>query len=154
MTTPPEKDLERIAKLETPEQCELFERNAIRKARYDLAVGARKRALELRALAHGASNQAERECLEAIYAYERVLTEKHKKKTPASRTWQMVKRHGILGAVERAVNRKDETIGYRALVEMGLEDYAFEAVVVRYPSLFLPEAVERSKARIRERTSN
>jgi hypothetical protein len=40
MTTPPEKDLERIAKLETPEQCEIFERNAIRKARSDLAVGA------------------------------------------------------------------------------------------------------------------
>ena len=85
MTTPPEKDLERIAKLETPEQCELFERNAIRKVRSDLAVAARKRALELRALAHGASNKAERECLEAIYAYEQVLTEKHKKKTPASR---------------------------------------------------------------------
>jgi hypothetical protein len=48
----------------------------------------------------------------------------------------MVKRHGILGAVERAVNRKDETIGYTALVEMGLEDYAFEAVVMRYPKSF------------------
>jgi len=126
-------------------QC--YQKGAVRSC-----CGSSKRALELHA--HGASNQAERECLEAIYAYERVLTEKHKKKTPASRNWQMVKRHGILGAVERAVNRKDKTIGYTALVEMGLESYAFEAVVLRYPSLFSPEAVKRSKARISERTSN
>lgn len=66
----------------------------------------------------------------------------------------MVTRHGILGAVERAVNRKDKTIGYTALVEMGLEGYAFEAVVLRYPSLFSPEAVKRSQARISKRTSN
>jgi hypothetical protein len=63
----------------------------------------------------------------------------------------MVERYRILRAVERAVNRKDETVGYTALREMGLEDYAFEAAVVRYPTLFSAEAVERSKARINAR---
>jgi hypothetical protein len=63
----------------------------------------------------------------------------------------MVKKYGILGAVERAVNRKVETAGYTALVEMGLKDYAFEAVVVRYPTLFSSEAVAHSIARINAR---
>jgi len=64
----------------------------------------------------------------------------------------MIKRHGILGAVERAVNRPDETVGYSALLEMGLNDFAFEAVVVRYPTLFSTQAVQRAQARITEWT--
>jgi hypothetical protein len=151
MTITAAKALEILANLNTPEKCEIFEGNALKQGRPDLAVAARKRALELRAVGYGARTDAERQCLEAIYAYERILTEKNNKKTHATRTWPMVKRYGILGAVERAVNRKAETAGYTALVEMGLEDYAFEAVVVRYPTLFSPEAVAHSKARINAR---
>jgi hypothetical protein len=102
----------------------------------------------LKAEIYGATTEAEQECLEAVYAYEEVLSEKNGKKTSASRTWQMIKRHGILSAVERAVNRQQETAGYTALLEMGLEDYAFEAVVVKYPKLFSEEAVARCTERI------
>jgi hypothetical protein len=62
----------------------------------------------------------------------------------------MIKRHGIIGAVERAVNRKDVTIGYKSLIEMGMQDFAFEAVVVRYPALFSPETVKRATERMKE----
>ncbi|EQD69645.1 hypothetical protein B1A_06793 [mine drainage metagenome] len=139
---------EMIAKLKTPGECAIFEKNVTERGRPDLAVAARKRALELQAQRYGASSDVERKCLEAIYAYEQILSAKNGKKTRANRTWQMIKRHGILGAVERAVNRESETMGYTALREMGLEDYAFEAVVVRYPTLFTVEAVERSQERI------
>jgi hypothetical protein len=64
----------------------------------------------------------------------------------------MIKRHGIIGAVERAVNRPTETSGYRALVDMGLEQYAFEAVILRHPQVFSAEAVEHSRQRISEPT--
>lgn len=145
------KLLQYIAKLETVDKCETFEKNAIKNGRAELAVACRKRALEIRAAAYGAKSQAERECLEAIYAYEQVLSAKNGRKTPASRTWPMVKRHGIIGAVERAVNRKDETVGYTALVDIGLQDYAFEAVVVRYPELFSAEALAQCQSRIAKR---
>lgn len=141
---------ERIAKLKTPEECAVFEKNVTERGRPDLAIAARKRALELRAQQYGASTDAERECLEAVYAYEQILSAKNGKKTRASRTWQMIERHGILGAVERAVNRDTETMGYTVLVEMGLEDYAFEAVIIRYPTLFSAEAVRHSQERINE----
>jgi hypothetical protein len=140
-----------VSKLKTPEECTVFEKNVTERGRPDLALAARKRAIELRALAYGATTDAEQECLEAVFAYERVLSAKNGKNTKASRTWQMIKRHGILVAAERAVNRKAETLGYRALLDMGLEEYAFEAVVLRYPTLFSAQAVERSQARVNER---
>lgn len=139
---------DRIAALKTPAECESFERNALEKGRNDLATEARRRAIVLRAEAYGARTDAERECIAAIYAYERIRTEKNGRTTRASRTWQMIGRLGILGAVERAVNRPDQTAGYTALLEKGLEQFAFEAVVTKYPHLFSTQAVERSKARI------
>jgi len=142
---------EKVAKLKTPDECERFAKNALERNRRDLADEARKRAVELRAATYGAKTQAERECLEAVYAYEEVLSSKRGgRRIRASRTWQMIQRHGILGAVERAVNRDVETTGYTALLEMGLQDYAFEAVVVRHPELFSPETVRHSRMRVDE----
>ncbi len=139
---------DRIRNFTTPESCEIFAKNANERGRPDLAQAAHRRAVELKADAHGAKTKAEKECLEAVYAYERILTAKNGRNTRASRTWQMIDRHGIIPAVERAVNRPYETAGYAALHDMGLEEYAFEAVIVRYPSLFSDEAVQRSKERI------
>ena len=138
---------ERVKQLKTPEECENFIRNV--KTKYpELAKEARRRKVELLASVYGAKNAAEIEALQAIYAYEEVLFARHGRKTYAARTWQMVKSHGIIGAVERAVNRKDETIGFTAVIEMGMLDFAFEAIVVRYPELFSQEAVARSKQRL------
>jgi hypothetical protein len=140
---------ELISRLKTPEECDQFAKNVAEKYP-DLAREAHRRAVELRAATHGANSAAEREALQAVYAYEEVLSKRRGKRTHASRTWQMIKRHGIIGAVERAVNRKDVTIGYKSLIEMGMQDFAFEAVVVRYPALFSPETVKRATERMKE----
>ena len=116
----------------------------------DLAREARRRAIELRAIAHGNKSGVEIELLKALYAYEEVLSEKNKRRTRASRTWQMIDRHGIIGAAERAVDRKIEATGYKVLVEMGMHDLTFEAVIVRYPEAFSQEVVERAKSRLEE----
>lgn len=138
---------ERVARLKTPEECEQFAINV--QGRFpDLARAARRRAVELRAAAHGATSAVEKEALAAVYAYERVLSESKGRKIRASRTWQMIERHGILGAVERAVSRDYDPVGYTALVEMGMQDLAFEAVVVRHPDAFSPDAVARSAQRL------
>lgn len=137
-----------INKLKTPRDCEVFAKNAAQRGRNDLAMQAQRRSIELKAMTHGANSQAEKECLEAIYAYERTLFHKNGKNTRATRTWQMLTRHGIIEAVNRTVMREEKTAGFKALAEMGLQDRAFEAVVVRYPALFSDEAVKRSKERI------
>ena len=141
---------ERIQKLKTPEDCDRFAKNATERGYPDLALTARKRAIELKAELHGAHTLAERECLKAVYAYENVLTAKKGIRTRAARTWQMIERHGILGAVERAVKKEKETVGYTLLQSMGLQDYAFEAIVLKYPTSFSGEAVIRCEERIRQ----
>lgn len=139
---------DRIHRLKTPEECERFAKNAAARNRSDLAMEAQRRAIELRAAAQNAATQAEREALQAIYAYEEVLQRKNGRRTRASRTWQMIDRHGILGAVERAVNRDSTSTGYTALVEMGLQDLAFEAVVLRHPEAFSEETIARARERL------
>lgn len=140
----------RVERIKTAKGCEIFAKNAEERGRPDLAIEAKRRAVELRADEYGAKTEAEKEAIRAIYAYEEVLSKKNQKRTRASRTWQMIKRHGIIESVERAVNRKSETQGYTALVEMGLEDYAFEAVILRHPELFSDEAVAKSRERMGE----
>ncbi|GGZ72100.1 hypothetical protein GCM10008101_27920 [Lysobacter xinjiangensis] len=139
---------ERVERLRTPEHCEAFARNARKLGRADLALEARQRAVELRAAAYGAASVAEKECLEAIYAYEDILSEKHGRRVRASRTWQMIKRRGIIAAIEQAVDRSDGTAGFTALKEVGLDNYAFEAVILRHPQLFSDSAVDRSRKRM------
>jgi len=141
---------ERVKKIKTTKGCENFAKNAKERGHPDLAQDAKRRAVEVRAEEYGAKSDAENEAIQAIYAYEEILTKKNGKRTRASRTWQMIKRHGIIESVERAVNRRTETQGYTALVEMGLEDFAFEAVILRHPEVFSEEAVEKSRQRMGE----
>ena len=141
---------DRIRRLDTVRKCENFARNAAERGRPDLAKEARQRAVELRAEEHGAESVAEKEALQAVYAYEDLLTSKNGRTTRASRTWQMINRHGIIEAVERAVKRDAVTQGYTTLVEMGLEEHAFEAVILRHPEMFSQEAVDISRKRLAE----
>lgn len=139
---------DRIKKINSPEKCEIFAKNAIQKGRKDLADEALLRATELRAESYGAATQAEKEALQAIFAYEETLRVKNGKKTRATRTWQMIDRHGIIESVNRAVCRPTETQGYKALLSMGLGEFAFEAVILRYPEVFSAEAVRVSSERL------
>jgi hypothetical protein len=142
----------RVAKLKTPQDCETFAKNARERGAPQLAEQARQRAVQLRAEAHGASTDVERECLEAVYAYEEILSAQKGRRQPASRTWQMIHRLGILPAVERVVTKREESLGYTALAEMGLQRFAFEAVILRHPECFSAEAVARSRERLAEST--
>jgi len=139
---------DRINRLKTPEDCIKFANNASRLGRSDLALEAKKKEIELKAEAYGATSTAQVEAIAAVFAYEEVLTKRNGKPTKASRTWPMIERHGIIEAVERAVNRPTETIGYKALLEMGLQEYAFEAVILRHSELFSKATVSISKERM------
>ena len=136
---------ERVLSLRTPEECEKFARNAVRHGRTDLAVESRHRALELRARESESETPAENEALQAVHAYEEVLSLNNGKRSRASRVWQLVKRHGIIEALERTLKRDGGAEEYAVLNGLGIEDFIYEAVVVRHPDVFSAEAVEKSK---------
>jgi hypothetical protein len=137
-----------IAKFKTPESCEQFALN-VEATQPERALEARRRAVELRAEQHGATTVAEKESLEAIYAYERTLFKKHGRNVKASYTWRKVNKDGVLAAVQDIVLKDAETSGFRALADEGMLDKSFEEVVLRHPKAFAPEAVRKSSARLR-----
>jgi hypothetical protein len=114
----------------------------------------RRQAVRRRAETRAPVNEAEREAYEAVYAYEEARSKQKGKTIRASRTWPMIDEYGIIGAVERIVMRPDDAAGYRVLVEMGMEDMAFEAVVLRHPDAFSREAVQNSRLRLQRLDSD
>lgn len=96
----------------------------------------------------GTSSTAEVESVLAVLAYEQTLAQKHGKNQRAGYTWRMMREKGILPAVEQVVQRDAETVGYQSLVGMGLQDFAFESVVIRHAASFSREAVVRSRTRL------
>ena len=148
---PADKIAKLVGHLKTPEDCEQVALN-VEAREPAFAIAARRKAVELKAAAHNADSEVEQHALQAVYAYERVLTVERGKKTRASRTWQMITKLGIVQAVEAIVKRPTEIAGYQALVKMGMQDMLFEAVVLRHPDVFSVEAVSQSKQRLEELT--
>lgn len=138
----------RIERLTSREACEIFARNADTLKQPALALQARQKSVRLQAASHGAATDAEREAIEAVYAYERILSSKRGKTVRASRTWQMIDRHGVLPAVERIVTRRDDAAGFQALIEAGFIEFAFESVVLRNPAHFSQDAIAASRKRL------
>jgi len=137
----------RVARLASVDDCESFAVNARERGFPELADQARRRSVQLRAAACEAKTEVERECLQAVFAYEEVLSAGQERRRRASRTWQMIRRLGIVPAVEHVVTKREVSAGFTALARMGLMDYAFEAVILRHPDMFSGKAVEISRQR-------
>jgi hypothetical protein len=138
----------RVERLRTPAECENFARNATARNYPDLALEARRKALHLQASTHEAASPAEAEGFAAVYAYELLLTRRNGKKTRATGIWQVIKRYGIIEAIERALSRPPDEEGQVTLRQLGLEDFAFEALVIRREASFSDTAITASKARL------
>lgn len=134
-----------ISNLKTPEECIQFVDKYS-----ELVRQARERTIDLRAFSRQSKDIVEFELYKALYAYEEILSLKNKRRTSASRTWQMVNRYGIKGAAERAVNRNIDALGYKVLVENNLQGLTFESVIMKYPESFSLEAVKQANTRLDE----
>lgn len=143
----------RVLRLATPKECETFVENARARGYEDLAKEARRRAVALRTDAYGPKSPLERQCIEAIYAYEEALCARNGKRVTASKTWQNAKKLGPFTAVDKAVSRPEDDTIYPLLLQLGLERFAFEAIVAQNPAEFSFEAVEQSKLRVARRQS-
>lgn len=135
-------------RLTTVEQCDALEANATKGGDHQLAADARRRALEIKAEAHGNVTDVESECLQAVYAYERARTVRDGRTFTANRTWPMIRDRGVIHAVEHILTKSDVTMGFTTLKELGLSEYAFEAVVLRHPESFSEAAINVSRQRL------
>ena len=131
---------ELVMRIKDPELCYVFAKNATNRGHPELALEAYRRAVDLRAEAHDATSDVELAALRAIYAYEEALSFSKGKRTRATGTWQMVSRSGVLAALAKRMQSRNGEDMVPVLKELGMEDYAFEAVYKTYPEAFAQQA--------------
>ena len=127
---------ELVLRINEPEKCYVFARNAVRKGHPELATQAYRRAVDLRAEQHDTGSEAEFAAVRAIYAYEEALRHLRGKRTRATGTWQMVNRLGVFVALAKRLESRNGEDVSPALKELAMEDYSFEAVRNAYPDAF------------------
>jgi len=137
----------RVERLRTVAECGIFVKNAVALKRPDLAIEARRKAINLQTATHTTSSTFEMEAFASVYAYEALLEWQSGKKKRATGTWQAIRRYGIVEAIQRAVSRSPEAESQARLRELGLEDLGFDAFVLRHEDSFAPATVQLSKDR-------
>lgn len=141
----------KVARLKTYEECKAFIQNV--EAEYpELARQAIRHGVLLRAAAQGATTEVEREAVQVVFALQEAKSIARGKSVRATRTWNSFKANGIVATVEKIVSKKVATSGYEALVECGLGEFTFEAVVLRHTDCFTDQAVQMAKSRIDQLT--
>ena len=62
----------------------------------------------------------------------------------------MVRRHGIVETIQRSVNADPDLGRYTTLKAIGMQDLAFESIVVNHRNEFAASTVEKASARLAE----
>ena len=71
-----------------------------------------------------------------VYAYEEALGYMKGKRTRATGTWQLARRHGPMAAVKKRLDSRDGDTVAPTLKALGMQDYSFAAVLKTYPEAF------------------
>jgi hypothetical protein len=78
---------------------------------------------------------------EAVAANEQVLFEKHGRRQQAQRTRAKLDNKGVYQSLVEWSQLKGNRIGFERIIEAGMADLTFEAVVCRFADRFPPEVV-------------
>ncbi|MEP1470244.1 MAG: hypothetical protein ABJK20_07310 [Halieaceae bacterium] len=127
---------ELVLRINDPDKCYVFARNATRNGHPELALQVHRRAVDLRAETYEVASDAEFAAVRAIFAYEEALGFAKGKRTRATGTWQMVARSGLMAAVAKRLESRGGEDVTATLKELGMEDYSFRAVIDAYPEAF------------------
>ncbi|MBB3275947.1 MULTISPECIES: hypothetical protein [unclassified Pseudoxanthomonas] len=139
---------ERIARLKTSKEAGILVENARRLGKLELAAQAQQRANELRAIEEGYRSPAEQAIAAALYAYEEQQSRLKGRTFRATRTRQMLSKHGALAAAERMVLQRKPSRGFEVLEDAGLQELSFEAIIDRFSDEFSTQAVQAARARL------
>ena len=135
---------ELVLRINDPEKCYVFARNATRNGHPELALQVHRRAVDLRAADYEVTSDVERAAVRAIFAYEEALGFAKGKRTRATGTWQLVNRSGLVAAVAKRLSSRGGEDVSATLKALGMEDYSFAAVCAAFPEAF--ESSERLAA--------
>ncbi len=104
--------------------------NAKAKGRNDVYWAAFRHLCDLEGRSY--NDVLEQDFYKMLAAYESLLTEKHGRKTKASRTRPKIDRHGFQKCLVDWVSAKKATPGFLLLIENKMVQYTAEAVVAKH----------------------
>lgn len=135
-----------IAKCEDPAQLRTMITNAKARGEDEVALAAFRRLLLVSP--SEAPGTVEHDMWQTIFAFEHLLKEERGKTTLLARTRQKINRVGVIETLKDWASAKQETEGFRMLLERGLPELTGEAIVLRHPQLFPRAAVDAARARL------
>jgi hypothetical protein len=141
-----EKILAFIARCEDPAQLKTMIANAKARDQEAVALAAFRRLVLVSPAETPGS--VEHDMWQTIFAFEHLLKEERGKTTLLARTRQKIKRVGVVETLNDWAAAKQETEGFRMLLERGLPELTGEAIVLRHPRLFPRAAVDAARARL------
>ena len=138
-----------VGKLKTAEECRTVMQRAIQRNLPDVRTAVFKRLCELQGAANDdPADPMIRDFHETLAAYEQLLSEKNGKPTRASRTRQKITNKGIHKSLAEWTKGKEETNGFKLLVDVGMPQYTGEHLVLRYASRFPEDIVALARDRL------
>ena len=138
-----------VSKLRTPQDCRTVMQRARERNLPEVYNAAFRRLCTLVGSQHDdPSDPLVRDVYEMLAAYEQLLTEKHGRKTAASRTRQKIANKGVHQSVIEWTRGRVETNGFKTLVDAGLHEYTGEYLVVRYSDRFPEDVVALARSRL------
>jgi hypothetical protein len=139
------------SKLKTPDECRIVMRRAQERELPEAYNAAFKRYCELTGEANDdPSDPLIADFHKTLAAYEQLLTEKNHRNTTASRTRQKISNKGVHQSLIEWTRGKNETNGFKLLVEKGMPEFTGEYLVVRYAARFPSDVVALAKRRLSE----
>jgi hypothetical protein len=140
-----------VSKLKTAEQCRtVMERAKARNLNHEYALVFKRYCALVGNQHDDPSDPIIREFYEILGAYEQVLTEKHGRKTAASRTRQKLAKKGVYLSLVEWARGKVETNGFTLLVDRDLAKYTFEYLIAKYAERFPNDVVELVRERLKK----
>jgi len=138
-----------VGKLKTAEECRTVMQRAAQRNLPDVRTAVFKRLCELQGAANDdPADPMIRDFHETLAAYEQLLSEKNGKPTRASRTRQKITNKGIHKSLAEWTKGKEETNGFKLLVDVGMPQYTGEHLVLRYASRFPEDIVALARDRL------
>ena len=135
-----------IAKCEDPAQLRTMIANAKARSEDEVALAAFRRLLLVSP--SEAPGTVEHDMWQTIFAFEHLLKEERGKTTLLARTRQKINRVGVIETLKDWAAAKQETEGFRMLLERGLPELTGEAIVLRHPRFFPRAAVDAARVRL------
>ena len=135
-----------IAKCVDPAQLKTMIANAKARGEDEIALAAFRRLVLVSP--SETPGTVEHDMWQTIFAFEHLLKEERGKTTLLARTRQKINRVGVIETLKDWATAKQETEGFRMLLERGLPELTGEAIVLRPPRLFPRAAVNAARARL------